>query len=152
MGEGTDHWIETAGAGAPWSGSMVNSVWDVLMIDFKATSGFPSAACLWLNFNQKLEGKRAPWCTPFMFSPGPQSRAGKDGEWVWRDKQLISSIRLNVTKRTNKIGIEKSITAKRLLMILQRIVFLESESPLVFRYFLRACILPITLIDMKHKT
>lgn len=34
------------------------------------------------------------------FLPGPQSRARNDGEWIWRDKQIISSMLLKATKRT----------------------------------------------------
>ena len=38
--------------------------------------------------------------------PGSQSTAVRDGKWIWKDKQIISSRLINVIKKTHKIRIE----------------------------------------------
>ena len=57
----------------------MNSMWDLLIVDFKVTSGFLSTTSPWLKFSQKLENKRATHVLLLGLRAG-QGRVGRDLE------------------------------------------------------------------------
>ena len=71
----------------------MKSVLDGLIFNFKVPSGFPGAASPTRSKRAREPGGVVHSCFP----PRPPRKAGKDEDWVWRNKQIISSTLLKVT-------------------------------------------------------